>query len=83
MIEFDLDKQTIKDLAIFVDSRSTNSISSFYNQTKTFGGKSFLYQLMKNPINDINELRQRTALIKFLSETGFELKINSGQFDFI
>ena len=83
MVDFDLDKQTIKDLEIFVDSRSANSISNFYNQTKTFGGKSYLYQLMKNPITDINELRQRTELIQFISETGFELKINSGQFEFI
>ena len=83
MIEFDLDKQTIKDLEIFVDSRSANSISNFYNQTKTFGGKNFLYQLMKNPITDINELRQRTELIQFIQETGFELKVNSGQFEFI
>jgi hypothetical protein len=83
MTEFDLDKQTIKDLEIFGDSRSVNGISNFYNQTKTFGGKSYLYQLMKNPITDINELRQRTELIQFISETGFELKINSGQFEFI
>ncbi|NQU31947.1 MAG: hypothetical protein HQ521_01830, partial [Bacteroidetes bacterium] len=83
MIEFDLDKQTIKDLEIFVDSRSTNSISSYYNQTKTFGGKMFLFQLMKNPITDIAELRQRTELIQFLSETDFELKVNSSQFEFI
>jgi DNA mismatch repair ATPase MutS len=83
MKEFDLDKQTIKDLEIFGDSRSVNTISNFYNQTKTYGGKSYLYQLMKNPITDINELRQRTELIQFISETGFELKINSGQFEFI
>ncbi len=83
MIEFDLDKQTIKDLEIFVDNRSANSISNFFNRTKTFGGKNFLYQLMKNPITDINELRKRTELIQFIQETGFELKINSGQFEFI
>ena len=83
MVEFELDKQTIKDLEIFVDSRSLNSISSYYNQTKTFGGRMFLFQLMKHPITDIAELRQRTELIRFLSETGFELKINSGQFEFI
>ncbi|WP_159038408.1 MutS-related protein [Brumimicrobium mesophilum] len=83
MIEFDLDKQTIKDLEIFLDSRSVNSISNFYNQTKTIGGKNFLYQLMKNPTTDINELRQRTELIQFISKTDFELKINSGQLDFI
>ena len=56
MKEFDLDKQTIKDLEIFGDSRSVNAISNFYNQTKTYGGKSYLYQLMKNPITDIHEL---------------------------
>lgn len=83
MIEFELDKQTIKDLEIFVDSRSLNSISGYYNQTKTFGGRMFLFQLMKHPISDVAELRQRTELIRFLSETGFELKINTGQFEFI
>lgn len=83
MVEFELDKQTMKDLEIFVDSRSLNSISGYYNQTKTFGGRMFLFQLMKHPITDIAELRQRTELIRFLSETGFELKINSGQFEFI
>lgn len=83
MVEFELDKQTMKDLEIFVDSRSLNSISSYYNQTKTFGGRMFLFQLMKNPLTDVAELRQRTELIRFLSETGFELKINSGMFEFI
>ncbi|MFV0591678.1 MAG: MutS-related protein [Draconibacterium sp.] len=83
MTEFDLDKQTIKDLEIFVDNRSANSISNFYSQTKTMGGRRFLHQLMKNPITDINELGQRTALIQFISETGFDLPISSGQFEFI
>lgn len=83
MIEFDLDKQTIKDLEIFLDNRSANSISYFYNQTKTSGGKDFLYQLMRNPITDIVELKQRSELIQFIQETGFELKINSSQFEFI
>ncbi|OMP29725.1 hypothetical protein [Mangrovimonas sp. DI 80] len=83
MTKFDLDKQTIKDLGIFDDIRYTNSISNFYNQTKTTGGKNFLYRLMRNPIADIEELRQRTELIQFLIETDFDLKINSGQFDYI
>jgi DNA mismatch repair protein MutS len=83
MIDFDLDKQTIKDLEIFADSRSLNSISNYYNQTKTVGGRLFLFQLMKHPITDIVELRQRTELIQFIIETGFEFKINSTQLEFI
>ncbi len=38
---------------------------------------------MQNPITDLKELRQRTALIGFLQETGFELKMNTKQLDFI
>jgi DNA mismatch repair ATPase MutS len=38
---------------------------------------------MKNPITDIPELRGRTELIQFLSDTGFDLTITSGQFEFI
>ncbi|MEL7587224.1 MAG: hypothetical protein AAGU19_10975 [Prolixibacteraceae bacterium] len=43
MIEFDLDKQTIKDLKIFSDNRSRKSVSDFYNQTRTVGGRKYLY----------------------------------------
>ncbi len=83
MIDFDLDKQTMKDLEIFSDTRSRKSVSDFYNQTRTVGGRKFLFQLMKNPTADIRELRERTELIQFLSETGFDLTITSGQFEFI
>lgn len=83
MIDFDLDKQTAKDLEIFTDNKSIKSISGYFNKTKTIGGKLFLFQLMKNPITDIVELKQRSELIQFISETGFELKINSAQFDLI
>ena len=83
MTAFDLDKQTIKDLEIFADNRSAKSISEFYKQVKTFGGKRFLNQLMKNPLTDVVELRQRTGLISFLSEAELDLKINSSQFEFI
>lgn len=83
MFDFDLDKQTIKDLEIFVDNQSANSISKFYNQTKTFGGRKFLFQIMQNPITDLEELKQRTELIGFLQKTGFEIKMNSKQLDFI
>lgn len=82
-MNFELDRQTINDLEIFGNGRSDNSIFNFYNQTKTRGGKNYLQKLMENPLADIQELRSRTAVIKFIALTGFDLKINSGQFDFI
>ncbi len=82
-MDFELDKQTVKDLEIFGNGRSSTSIFNYYNRTKTIGGKSVLQQLMSNPIADIHELQQRCELIRFLANTDLELKINSGQFEFI
>jgi DNA mismatch repair protein MutS len=82
-MDFELDKQTIKDLEIFGNGRSINSILNFYNQTKTIGGKSFLQHLMANPVADRNELRQRIELIQTLMDSGLDLQINSSQFDLI
>lgn len=83
MEKFDLDNQTIKDLEIFVDDKSVKSIFSYYNQTKTFGGKRYLHQLMKIPISDIEELKQRNELTQFLVKSDFRIKINSSQFELI
>ena len=80
---FELDKQTIKDLEIFGDGKSNNSIFNFYNQTKTTGGRDSLFHLMENPLNEIQELKKRVELISFLASIRFELKINSSQFDYI
>ncbi len=83
MVEFELDKQTLKDLGIFVDHASAKSISNFYNQTKTEGGKNYLYHLMKNPITEIKVLKERTELIQFIMDVDFDLNINSSQLEFI
>lgn len=82
-MEFELDRQTINDLEIFGDRASGNSVFDFYNQTTTNGGKDYLLNLMENPLTDIQELQERTELIKFIASIGLDLKINSRQFDFI
>jgi DNA mismatch repair protein MutS len=82
-MNFELDKQTIKDLEIFGNEKSTNSIIHCYNCTKTNGGKKHLHGLMYTPLTDINKLKQRSDTIKFIYDSKFELSINSGQFDFI
>lgn len=82
-MNFELDKQTIQDLEIFGNEKSTNSIFHYYNFAKTIGGKKHLYGLMHTPLTDIAELQQRRDTIKFIYDIEFELAINSGQFDFI
>ena len=82
-MKFELDKQTIKDLEILGDRKGNYSIFNFYNKTKTEGGKDCLLALMENPLTDLQQLQKRSNLIKYISSIDFDLKINSGQLDFI
>jgi DNA mismatch repair ATPase MutS len=82
-MNFELDKQTIRDLEIFGNEKSPLSIHRFYNHARTMGGKKYLFELMQSPLTDIDEIHQRKEAIKFICETEFELTINSTQFDFI
>lgn len=82
-MKFEFDKQTIKDLGIFGDGNSSTSIFSFYNKTKTHGGKQCLMSLMENPLTDLQQIRKRSEAIKYISSIGLDLKIDSRQFELI
>ncbi len=82
-MNFELDKQTIRDLEIFSEEKSSKSVYGYFNLTKTIGGRDYLYELMRYPLTDIREIKQRQELIRFFCNTNIEVKINSGQFDFI
>lgn len=82
-MNFELDKQTLNDLEIFRDEKSSNSIFQFFNLTRTSGGKDYLHEMMKNPLMDIKRLKERSQLINYLKESDFHLSINHNQFDLI
>lgn len=82
-MNFELDKQTLRDLEIFGSEKAPHSIFRVYNYTKTIRGKKYLYELMQFPMTDIVKIQQRRDAIKFIYDTEFELTINSTQFDFI
>ncbi|MCL3782130.1 hypothetical protein EMN47_17215 [Prolixibacteraceae bacterium JC049] len=82
-MQFELDNQTIKDLELLGDGKLNDSIFSFYNRTKTLGGKACLLKLMENPLTDLEQLKRRSRLIKYIASIDLELQINSNQLDFI
>jgi len=82
-MNFELDKQTIKDLEIFGDRNSNDSIFNFYNKTKTNGGKERLMYLMENPLSDLQQIQERSELIKYISSIKLDLKITPDQLGFI
>jgi DNA mismatch repair protein MutS len=82
-MNFEIDKQTLKDLDLFGDVTRKQSVFDFYNQTKTTGGKDYLLKLMQNPSTRTSELKERTESIRLLSALDFNLTITARQFDFI
>ncbi|WP_439182654.1 MutS-related protein [Carboxylicivirga taeanensis] len=82
-MQFELDPQTIKDLEIFSDGRSTKSIFSFYNNTKTIGGRDYLMRIMSNPSTNFQELCTRKRTIEYFSTNNIEFVFSESQFDFI
>lgn len=63
-MEFEIDKQTLRDLEIFT-SESGNSIYSLFNSCVTVGGRNKLESIMKNPSNDLLLLMERKTIINF------------------
>lgn len=82
-MKFEFDKQSVKDLEIFRDDKSSDSIFAYFNCTKTLGGKEHLKKLMNCPLTDINVLKERSEIICYLHQTGFTLSVNNQQFNTI
>ena len=82
-MNFDLDKQTIRDLELFPEKRNDKSILSVYNRTATIGGQELLYEVFSSPVNNLDFLQNRQNEINFFVNNDCFFKFNSGQLDYI
>jgi DNA mismatch repair protein MutS len=82
-MSFEIDTQTIQDLGLFDENPQRQTIFSYFNKTKTFGGRVALKRMMQNPLAELNALKKRQNIIMFLRDHPFSPRINSGQMDFI
>ncbi|MCG6186131.1 MutS-related protein [Maribellus maritimus] len=82
-MSFEVDSQTINDLELFGKDKSRSYIFELYNSCKTAGGRKVLNKLMRSPLNELNQLKERANAIRFCYDTNFELKINHSQFEYI
>ena len=80
---FDIDKQTIRDLELFTDKKNANSIYSFFNRTDTIGGQDTLYEMLNNPVSDLDFLLARKEEINFFFLHGRHLTLHKRQLDYI
>ena len=82
-MQFDIDKQTIRDLNLFEERADGKSVFSVYNRTTTKGGREMLYRLFRTPVADLEFLQCRKAEINFFFLSKCLLKLNSRHIDFI
>lgn len=80
---FDIDKQTIQDLELFTDKKNGNSIYSIFNRTATVGGQDTLYEMLNNPVSDLDFLQTRKEEINFFFLYDCHLELYKRQLDFI
>ena len=80
-MKFELDRQTKNDLEIF--NSEDNSILSYYDMTKTKGGKNCLFEIMNTPLSDISKIKNRRDSIQFIYNSDFKLSINYNQLEYI
>jgi len=74
-------ENTYKDLEIFHGIDDTGNILDSINKTSTFLGRNYLTKIIKNPTNDISELKHRQQIVKSLKRDGKLYEQLSTNFD--
>jgi len=77
-VEFEVDRQTWKDLDLF-DHGRRGPVFELFNKVKTTGGGDALERLLKHPCNQRSLLEARRDTIRWFAENGTELRINREQ----
>ncbi|WP_316828041.1 MutS-related protein [Pedobacter miscanthi] len=83
MNKFDIDKQTLTDLNIFDAYGSNKSLFSLFNFTSTIKGSDKLLEIFKAPSTDIEIIKQRQGLIRYLSSYKGNLNFDRTNIEFV
>jgi DNA mismatch repair protein MutS len=79
---FELDKQTLGDLAIFPDGDGV-SVLNLFDQPVTFGGRDKLKDIFNAPLTNRDQIEQRIEAIKYLSDVEISFKMDNRLCDYI
>ena len=80
-----INKNILLDLEIFIDNNNTleNTVFSRLNKTKSLFGESYLIEMLKKPIRDIDILQRRQCIVKtMLNNTQLQTVLNKNLKDF-
>lgn len=81
-MEFEIDEQTLADLALFREENG-QTVFSIFNTTSTRGGRNKLDDLLRNPSGDIGFLTAQRDVIRFFFDQQIELKLMGERIEMI
>ena len=82
-MKFEIDKQTINDLDLYDKRSEEKSVFSFFNHTKSLGGKRRLENMFSKPLTDIKLIEERVQNIKSCRDSNKDFDIHKEHLDFI
>lgn len=82
-MQFEIDRQTLSDLAIFEAGDSGNTIFNIFKETVTYGGADQLKYFFDHPLTDHHQITERLNAIKYLQTIDTGLNYDKGSCDFI
>jgi DNA mismatch repair protein MutS len=80
---FEIDKQTLDDLAILSNNNDDQSVLSLFKQCTTYDGLDKLKDIFSTPLTSSEQTEQRLDIIKYLQNTNLEFGIDKGSCDYI
>lgn len=80
MSNFYIDRDTLTDLHLL--DKDGHGVFDFFNQTITKGGEEALFDLFRDPITDLKEIKRRQAIIHFFMDYG-HIEFNRESVDFV
>jgi len=80
MSDFYIDRDTLTDLHLL--DKDGDGVFDFFNQTITKGGEEALFDIFRDPITDLEEIKRRQATIRFFMDCG-HIEFNRESVDFV
>jgi DNA mismatch repair ATPase MutS len=82
-MNFDIDRQTLNDLAIFHNNNSRQSIYSLFSNTNTIGGSEVLQDMFNKPLIDPVQIKERLDVFLYIEQHHIKLSLNRNDYDFV
>lgn len=82
-MNFDIDRQTLNDLAIFQNNNFCRSIYELFSHTNTIGGNEVLQDMFNKPLIDLVQIKERLEVFLYIEEHDISISLNRNDYDFV